>query len=145
MAGMLCLMPALVGSNGKFECVLYGTYNQNLPQVKRALVMALELTPRQFDLLIKEAKEIEEKHTKELTFFTSKKDTMMLLGGAFGVWCCLGYSEDIAGLLKRVACAAVSAYIALKGYQCVYGRVLIENARLIVEAIERAEKSSVAA
>ena len=49
----------------------------------------------------------------------------------------LGIFTNLSGLLTRVACAAVSAYIARKGYQCVYGRVPIENGRLIVDAIEK--------
>ena len=93
MAGMLCLMPALVCNNGKFECVLYGINTQDLGHVERALRMELELSPRQLNLLVYEAKEIHAKLENELTILTSKKDSIMLLGGVLGVWCCLGYSR----------------------------------------------------
>ena len=42
-------------------------------------------------------------------------------------------------LLVETPLVILSAYTALKGYRCAYGRVPVDNARLIVEALEKAE------
>lgn len=164
LAGFLGLMQALLCNDEKFECVLYGVHNQDLFQVKKALFMELKLTSEQFRLLTDEAAEIHRKLAEELTLFTSKKDAALFFLGALScLSAVLSLPGHISGALglwpiseaERAKCKnrvfvdlvgiGISAYIARKGCQCVYGRVSAENARLIVEAIEKAERASVAA
>lgn len=151
---MLCmsvlLTPLLFCNDSNYERLLDDIDTQNLARLKTDLQDEEYLAPKLYSRLIDEAKGIHEKFQKRLSFVSDPRDWLrLLLGGPMTLVFGLAFIGNfVVANPRRFRSATTQFFLGYltylfghatkKGYDCTYGRMRVDNALAIVQALERA-------